>query len=221
MKRREFFEKAGMGSAALVSLPVVGGSRNGAAGQEQEHGHDGRQNDMDGPLSAVEVSFGQWNISTNNPLDRFPNVSDRTRNNHQLIPGTAEVRAGGAVKFIIAGFHHILIYGDGMMPSDINKSLTQSVTVPPGPPLINDPVGRIYRGLDPSVMPLLPGTPAKPATPTTPATPGTPAMTTQDRVETVRFMNPGKFLVMCGVLPHFFDAATNQFVMFGFVRVRK
>jgi hypothetical protein len=37
----------------------------------------------------------------------------------------------------------------------------------------------------------------------------------------VRFPNPGKFLVICGVLPHFFDAATGEFIMFGYVRVRR
>lgn len=26
-------------------------------------------------------------------------------------------------------------------------------------------------------------------------------------------------LVICGILPHFFDAATQQFIMFGYVRV--
>ena len=31
----------------------------------------------------------------------------------------------------------------------------------------------------------------------------------------------GPSLVICGVLPHFFDAAPPQFVMFGYVRVRK
>ena len=41
----------------------------------------------------------------------------------------------------------------------------------------------------------------------------------QDRVETVHFPNRGLFLVICGVLPHFFDAATNRFEMFGYVRV--
>ncbi len=75
------------------------------------------------------------------------------------------------------------------------------------PPLINDPVKRIYRGLDPSVMPLLPGS--------------IPPQPLQDRVETVRFQNRGKFLVICGVLPHFFDAATGQFIMFDYVRVRR
>ena len=207
MKRREFFEKAGMGSAALVSLPVLGGAsktRKGSeSGAQDEHGHDGSHEVMNGPLSSVEVSFGQWDLAT--PLDRFPNKADRTRNNHQLIPGVARVKAGGSVKFIIAGFHHVLIYEDGVMPADIDITKLTTVTVPPGPPLINDPIKRLYRGLDPSTMPLLAGT---------------PPVTIQDRVEAVRFPNPGTFLVICGVLPHFVDAAGN-FVMFGFVNVLK
>ena len=54
--------------------------------------------------------------------------------------------------------------------------------------MINDPDRRIYRGLDPRLVP-------------------------QDRVEVVHFANPGTYLVICGVLPHFNDD------MFGFVRV--
>jgi hypothetical protein len=161
---------------------------------------------MDGEQASATVSFGSWNLDT--PLDRFPNKSDRTRNYHHLIPGTAEIRAGGSVNFVVSGFHHILIYDDGTKPQDINLALTTTVTVPPGPPLINDPVKRIYRGLDPSVFPLLPGGAA-------------PPQTMQDRVEVVRFPNPGKFLVICGVLPHFFDPATGQFIMFGYVKVRR
>ena len=109
------------------------------------------------------------------------------------------------MNFFVAGFHHILIYDDGMKPSDINISLTIPPTLQPAPPLINDPVGRIYRGLDPSVLPLLPGS--------------VPPQPLQDRVETVRFPKRGKFLVICGVLPHFFEA--GQFVMFGYVKVRR
>ena len=212
MKRRDFFAKAGIGSAALVSLPAFRSSskdeKSSGGGQhsdhEQEHGHDGRHDDMDGPLSSANVSFGQWNVDP--AFDRFPNNSDRTRNNHQLIPGVVTIKAGGSVNFLIAGFHHVLIYGNGTKPADINRAVTMPVSVPPGPPLINDPVNRVYRGLDPSVFPVLPGT---------------PPMVLQDRIETVRFPNPGRFLVICGVLPHFFDAATQQFVMFGYVRVRK
>jgi hypothetical protein len=204
MRRREFFEKAGLGSAALVSLPALGHAskaQTGVAGA-QEHEHHGRHAEMDGPGSSAEVSFGQWDLDT--PLDRFPNNSPRLRNFHKLIPGTVDIRAGGSVNFIIAGFHHVLIYDDGHKPTDIDLTKTIAPTAG-GPPLIDDPHRRIYRGLDPSVMPLLPGS--------------MPPQPLQDRVETVRFTRRGKYLVMCGVLPHFFEA--GEFVMFGYVRVRR
>jgi hypothetical protein len=171
MKRREFFEKAGIGSAA-VALPALAPAVKGSSAEhgQQEHGHEGRGDDVNGLLSSATVSFGQWDLTT--PLDRFPNNSDRTRNNHTLIPNTAIIKAGGSVNFIISGFHHVLIYGDGKRPQDVNRTNTIAVTVPPGPPLINDADRRVYRGLDPSVFPPLPGT---------------PPMTMQDRAETVRF----------------------------------
>ena len=93
MKRREFFEKAGISSVALASLPgfsPVSKDLGSEAGREQEHQHDGRHDDMEGPGASADVSFGQWDLTT--PLDRFPNNSDRFRNHHQLIPSTVEIR---------------------------------------------------------------------------------------------------------------------------------
>ena len=63
------------------------------------------------------------------------------------------------------------------------------MTSPPGPPLIDDPENRVYRGLDPSLDP-------------------------QERVDGVQFPNRGLYLVICGVQPHF----VNDY-MFGYVRV--
>ena len=139
----------------------------------------------EGPLSNATVSFGSW--MTSPPLDRFPNLSPITANHHELIPQVAKIKAGGTVNFIISGFHNVLVYDDGTQPTDINTSVTVLPTNG-GPPLINDPDDRIYRGLDPSLLP-------------------------QDRVEVVHFANPGTYLVMCGVLPHFQEG------MFGFVKV--
>jgi len=215
MKRREFFKRAGISSAALVSLPAFVAPQPGPAGdstkeqseREHEHGHDGNHDDLTGPLASATVSFGQWN--TDPPLDRFPNNSPRAANQHQLIPGEVTIKAGGSVNFVISGFHHVLVYGRGTKPADISLTNTILPTVQlgptPGPPLINDPVNRVYRGLDPSVFPLLPGS--------------TPPQPLQDRVEVVRFSNPGRYLVLCGVLPHFYDAASGDFIMFGHVRV--
>ena len=204
MKRREFIEKVGVGSA-LVALPAVGDPATKAGeveAQELEHAHGhGDRDDLKGPLASATVSFGEWDTAT--PVDRFPNNSPRTQNAHFLIPGEVTIKQGGSVNFVISGFHHVLVYR-GVRPSDINISLTVAPTLG-GPPLINDPVGRVYRGLDPSVMPPLPGS--------------TPPQVMQDRVEVVRFPTRGTYLVLCGVLPHFFDAATGQFVMFGYVKV--
>lgn len=148
-------------------------------------GHD--HTPLAGPLANATVSFGSWR--TDPPLDRFPNLNDRTRNGHQLTPHETTIKVGGTVNFVIGGFHHVLVYAAGTQPSDINTSLVRPVTAPPGPPLIDDPNNRIYRGLDPSLQP-------------------------QDRVEVVQFHNPGTHLVICGVLPHFVNDG-----MFGFVRV--
>jgi plastocyanin len=181
IKRREFFGKAAIGSAAVA---VTGMATSALAQSAEDHQHD----QATGPLASATVSFGQW--QTTPPFDRFPNVSNRTRNQHQLIPYEVTIRAGGSVNFIIAGFHQILVYGNGVQPTDIDHTNTIPVSVPPGPPLVNDPANRVYRGLDPSAL-----------------------LGVQDRVEVVHFHEPGIYLVICGVLPHFLEG------MIGYVRV--
>lgn len=139
----------------------------------------------DGPLANATVSFGEWR--THPPLDRHPNLSPRASNEHQLIPFKVKIKAGGSVNFIIGGFHQVIVYDDGTQPGDINTTLLVTGSSPPG--LIDDPNNRIYRGLDPRLQP-------------------------QDRVEVVFFDQPGDYLVICGVRPHFVNDG-----MFGFVRV--
>ena len=141
---------------------------------------------ISGPLANATVSWGSW--PTDPPLDRFPNLGAPGKPNvHQLIPNEVKIKAGGSVNYIIGGFHHVLVYDDGTQPGDINPNLLVPGSSPPG--LIDDPNHRIYRGLDPRLFP-------------------------QDRVEVVHFSNPGTFLVICGVRPHFVNDG-----MFGFVKV--
>jgi plastocyanin len=175
----------GAGSAVYFTTAVTAVTRDD---------HDAHKGPESGPLSNATVSFGGW--MTDQPLDRFPNNPNtqfpRTRNHHRLTPTIATIKAGGTVNFIIGGFHVVTVYDDGVQPTDINMSLTQSVAVPPGPPIINDPNRRIYRGLDPTTLPL---------------------GAQQDRVEVVHFDRPGTYLVICSVLPHFAEG------MYGYVRV--
>jgi len=136
----------------------------------------------DGPKVQATVSFGQW--QTDPPLDRFTNPNDRTRNNHQLLPQVVQIKAGGAVNFIISGFHEPVIYGDGTQPGDINTNL---VVPPPPVALIDDPANRMFRGIDPRPL-------------------------SQDRVESVIFRKSGTYLVICGVQPHFVNDGMFGFV---------
>ena len=86
---------------------------------------------IDGPLANATVSFGQW--QTDPPLDRFPNLSPRDRNNHELIPNEVTIKAGGAVNFIIGGFHHPIVYDNGTQPEDIKTVVGVNTTPSTGP----------------------------------------------------------------------------------------
>jgi hypothetical protein len=138
-------------------------------------------------LSSATLSFGAWIAEP--PLDRFPNASPIPANLHQIVPFHTKIKAGGTVNFVISGLHQVIIYGPGTLPEHINFGLTTVTTgTPPGVPLINDPTNRVYRGVDPSLHP-------------------------RDRVEVVQLVNPGRYLAICGVGPHFNDD------MFAFIDV--
>lgn len=195
MKRRQFFQKAGIGSAALATLATSGRAHASAKGGSHSNLA------ISGPQATATVSFGAWVTG----IDRFPNrgaAPGLPNNAHVLIPNEVQIRAGGTVNFIIAGFHLVTVYGDGTQPEDIDITDTVPATVPPGPPMINDSTNRVYRGIDPTTLPLLRGPAQGPSQPVL-----------QDRVEVVQFSEPGRYLVICGVLPHFIGN------MYGWVKV--
>jgi len=182
MKRREFVEKLGIGTVTVAAAGAIGSvARTASAKQTHDH------STLDGPMASATVVFGSW--ITDPPLDRFPNNSPRTANNHKLLPYTATIKAGGSVTFNISGTHLLLIYGDGTTLASITRTVVEATPGPPPfPGFINDPVNRIYRGLDPRLLP-------------------------QDRQETVTFVEKGTYLVVCGLVPHFDEG------MHGFVKV--
>jgi plastocyanin len=192
MKRRQFVERVGIGAAGLLvaaegtGIAAAAGAGRQEARQEKHHGHS----TIDGPLSSASVSFGAWPASPEAPLDRMTTPDAPVAPNaHQVIPYTTIIKAGGSVRFAIAGAHQIAVYGPGTEPGDINTSLL--IPIPGAPPhigLIDDPANRIYRGPNPLTA-------------------------SQDRVEVVQFNQRGLYLVICTVSIHFFDG------MFGWVRV--
>lgn len=155
---------------------------------------------ISGPLAEATVSFGQW--PADSTVDRMRVANPGNRNTHVLIPNEVKIQAGGAVDFVVAGFHQIVIYDNGTQPGDINSALDYPA---PLANLINDPNRRIYVGLSPSGVPanfFAPGVPAAAI-----------AAPPQDRIESVTLPNPGRYLVICAVRGHFLDG------MFGFVTV--
>jgi hypothetical protein len=173
--RRTMLLRAAAIGGAATGLGVI--AKATSTNAQESHGHQGEA--PNGPLASATVSFGQW--PTDPPFDRFPNVLPTPAQNvHLLTPNVATIKAGGAVKFVIAGLHNVQIFQPGIKPGDINTGLVTPMTAPPGLPIINDPVGRIYRGPDPSLLPL-------------------------DRTEVVHLSSPGTHLVICGFLFHFLD----------------
>lgn len=205
MKRREFVGKVGVGSAVAAVAALGGGalartpSAPAASRREtSQHDHD----PVKGPLATATVSFGQWRSDP--PLDRYPYpqpAGPPPGNVHKVIPYQATIKVGGSVSFIIAGVHQIIVYAPGKRPEEVNSALTRpSQGTPTGvPPLINDPVDRLYAGLDPTTVH---GGPPNPRNPL------------QDRVEVVQFTRKGRHLVICGVQPHFVNDD-----MYGWVKV--
>jgi plastocyanin len=196
MKRRDLIASV---FVAGLATPVLGDNRRNDHDRDREHDHSHGHghHDDDGKLRNHTVSFGHWNpVPGTTPLDRFaPNdPNPRTLNGHALIPSPVKVHVGDTVSFIISGFHNVQIFGPGTQPANIDR--TKLLLAAGFPPIIDDANHRVYRGNDPRVNPA-----------------------NQDRVESVGFNQCGRYLVICGVLPHFFDDASGQFVMFGYVDV--
>ena len=188
MKRREFVSGLGVGTAVLMTPALGGASRPEPPASEHAH-QGGGQEPLSGPLANAVVTFGQWR--TDPPLDRYATPMVVPADNiHNILPNVAQIKAGGSVSFIISGLHQVIVYGPGVEPSDISLANPVATTgTPAGVPLVNDGNNRIYRGPDPSLL------------------------GTFDRVESVHFPHRGRYLVICGVLPHFTGG------MYGYVNV--
>ena len=217
--RRNLLKVAAVGGVAATGLGTMLGSERGVAaqsgrrgGDEEEHKHgDDEERPLTGKRAQATVSFGQWDA---NNFDRFPVNSDRTRNVHKMLPFEVEVDQGGAVSFFINGVHQILIYENRTMEEVraeydalVAAGTPPLIAPPPAPPLVNIPTGRVYRGLDPRVLTYATLVTIPPSTTPTP-------LLVQDRVESVNFPNAGRFLVVCGLMPHFLEG------MHGYVEVR-
>ena len=134
---------------------------------------------VDNALASVTVSFGAG-LNTAQPGNAA---------NHHILPREIRVRKDGVVNFVVAGFHQIIVFQPGVVLGQISVPAAGLFLYDPAPTAL--PVH--YLGLRPAGGP----------------PPGLPATTNPsnavNRVESVSFANPGSYLVICNVRPHFVD----------------
>jgi len=199
MKRRNFVASVLAGSVAAPTTLMA----------DNEHDKD----EVSGPQSHETVAFGEWKSDFQPPLNRFNGPTPNPSNHHHQQPFEAQIKAGGSVTFAISGFHIIAVYSPGTDVDDISLAVTIPIPfAPPGfPPAINDPLNRVYWGVNPfSLIP--------PPVPPSPVSVVGPPL---DRVETVTFSAPGTYLVICTFSPHFGFTAPDFAKMHGYVKVLK
>lgn len=141
------------------------------------------------PSNAV-MTFGRTGVGS-----PFPAPLGHDNSIHaydKVLPQLVNISAGGSVTFNILPIHAVAIYDDGTRPSDITLSpatlddlVLGPVTLPDF--VINDPANRIAQG----PAPLFAGSWTTP--------PGT-------------FDEPGTYLVICVIVPHFVEAKMYAYV---------
>jgi plastocyanin len=150
--------------------------------------------------------------------------------NHHVLPNVIKVEVGDVVNFVVAGLHVIRVFEKGVRLRDLKAEIPDECEVNPPPfpascnaiLIPNLPVPILTTEVDPvTSLPTTLGLPlyynglnSVTTPPFPPAPPFAPLSYAQNRVEPVSFLKPGRFLVICAVLPHLNDG------MFAWVEVR-
>jgi hypothetical protein len=189
---------------AIAAVTLLAAPLAGAQDTQQNDGQE--RGDRERDRKIVTVAFGAG-LNTAQPGNS---------QNHHVLPGVIRVNTGDVVNFVVSGLHVIRVYDNGVKLSDVKAAIPDECEVNPVPPAefpencftdgpveVIPPLGLdvFYEGLN-SIGP-------PPQVP-----PFAPVSVAQNRVEGVAFLNPGRYLVICAVLPHFNDR------MYAWVEVR-
>jgi plastocyanin len=185
--------------AVAMALASAFALSSASAHDDSDHGdHNDR---------VVTVAFGNG-INTAQPGNSA---------NHHVLPGVIKVQVGDVVNFVVSGLHVIRVFDSAVRLKDVKAAIpvecqtnpaagaplpaTCAAIVAPGPvpilaattdtPPTSLGLPLYYSGLNSTAPPAVP--------------PFAPISVDQNRVEAVSFSKAGRFLVICGVLPHFND----------------
>lgn len=149
-------------------------------------------------IAAFSINAHSQQANDNQPVDARASVTvsfgaglnTSQAANHHILPREIKISRGGVVNFVVAGFHQVMVYLPGTLPENIG--------VPTSGTFINYAPNLFYTGI-------------------APAGAGNPATVNphngSNRVESVSFPEPGRYLVICNVRAHFLDD------MYAFVQV--
>ena len=184
--------------ASAVAVGVVALSLAGSAA-----GANDRDRADDKVPASATVAFGTGNN----------NAQPGNTPNHHVLPQEIKVRITKAkkldgtvvvvpatVNFIVAGFHWIWVYQNGVTLQEVASHIPQALFV--NYEVVTNGVSNVY------AKGIFSGTP-----PTFSDAPVFPLDASQNRAETIAFSTPGRFLVICNVAPHLVDG------MYAWVRV--
>jgi plastocyanin len=156
--------------------------------------NDHRDKDRD----VVTVAFGAG-LNTAQPGNE---------ENHHILPQVIKVNVGDVVNFAVAGLHVIRVYDRGVRLRDVRGVIPDECEMNPTPPETFPPQCFVTGPTPPVIPPLgldvyYEGLNALGPPPQTP--PFAPFSLAQNRIESVVFLEPGRYLVICAVLDHFND----------------
>jgi plastocyanin len=195
-------------AAVVAGLACV--SVQSASAHDHDHGRDNRD---DSPVVTVAFGAGLNTAQPGNPA------------NHHVLPAEIKVTAGDVVNFVVSGLHVIRVFDKGVSLKEVKAQIpAECQTNPPangpfpatcapviaagpvpvlaataGPPATSLGLPLYYEGLNSLAPPMAP--------------PFAPISVDQNRVEAVQFTTPGRYLVICAVLPHFNDGMTAWVVV--------
>jgi plastocyanin len=193
-------------AAAVAGLSCAFAQSAALADDRDHDGHD--RHDRDGRIVTVAFGAGLNTAQPGNPA------------NHHVLPEVIKVEVGDVVNFVVSGLHVIRVFEKGVKLSDVKSAIpTECQTNPPGGAPFPETCNAV---LAPGPVPVLAASAGPPATSLglplfynglnslapPPAPPFAPISVDQNRVEAITFSKPGRYLVICAVLPHLNDGMT-------------
>jgi len=178
-------------------------AQSAALAHDKDDGH--KNHDRDGRVVTVAFGAGLNTAQPGNPA------------NHHVLPDVIKLDVGDVLNFVVSGLHVIRVFEKGVSLREVKSAIpAECLANPAGGAPFPETCNAV---LAPGPVPVLAAEAGPPATSLglplfysglnslapPPVPPFAPVSVDQNRVEAITFSKPGRYLVICAVLPHFND----------------